>query len=103
MTMPTGWASWLATGRFCRNNCTARLDFPLTGNWCRIKVSLGSNLQRYRLAFEAMRVLNLEFLSLCCARVSQKMLRTPEELKENAAVLESNVQVLSGLLTKSAA
>lgn len=64
---------------------------------------LGPNLQQYRLAFDSMRLLNLEFLSLCCARVSQKMLRTPEELQKNAEVLESNVRALSGLLTKSAA
>jgi hypothetical protein len=64
---------------------------------------IGPNLQRYRLAFEAMRLLNLEFLSLCCARLSQKMLRTRDELEENAAVLESNVKALSGLLTQSAA
>jgi hypothetical protein len=64
---------------------------------------IGPNLQRYHLAFEAMRLLNLEFLSLCCARLSHKMLRTPEELEKNAAVLESNVKALSGLLTQSAA
>ena len=64
---------------------------------------IGPNLQTYRLAFESLRLLNLEFLSLCCARISRMMLRTPEELKKNAEVLESNVRALSGLLTRSAA
>jgi len=64
---------------------------------------VGPNLQRYRLAFESLRLLNLEFLSLCCARVSRMMLRSPEELKKNAEVLENNVRALSGLLTQTAA
>ena len=64
---------------------------------------IGPNLQKYRLAFESLRLLNIEFLSLCCARVSRMMLRTPEELKKNAEVLENNVKALSGLLTQSAA
>ena len=64
---------------------------------------IGPNLQTYRLAFESLQLLNLEFLSICCARISRMMLRTPEELKKNAEVLESNVRALSGLLTRSAA
>ena len=64
---------------------------------------IGPNLERYRIAFESLRLLNLEFLSLCCARVSRMMLRSPEELKKNAEVLENNVRALSGLLTQSAA
>jgi TIR domain len=64
---------------------------------------VGPNLQRYRIAFESLRLLNLEFLSLCCARVSRMMLRTPEELKKNAQVLENNVRALSGLPAQSAA
>ncbi len=64
---------------------------------------VGPNLQRYRIAFESLRLLNLEFLSLCCARVSRMMLRSPEELKKNAEVLENNVRALSGLLTQTAA
>jgi hypothetical protein len=64
---------------------------------------IGPNLQKYRIAFESLRLLNVEFLSLCCARVSRMMLRTPEELKKNAEALENNVKALSRLLTQSAA
>ncbi len=64
---------------------------------------IGPNLQKYRIAFELLRLLNVEFLSLCCARVSRMMLRTPEELKKNAEALENNVKALSRLLTQSAA
>ena len=64
---------------------------------------VGPNLQRYQIAFESLGLLNLEFLSLCCARVSRLMLRTPEELKKNAGVLENNVRLLSGLPAQSAA
>ncbi len=56
---------------------------------------IGPNLIKYRQAFDSMRLLNLEFLSLCCARVSRMMLRTPEELKKNAEALENNVLALS--------
>jgi hypothetical protein len=64
---------------------------------------IGPNLQKYRLTFESLRLLNLEFLSLCCARVSRMMLRTPEELKKNAEVLENNVRALSEPPAQSAA
>jgi hypothetical protein len=64
---------------------------------------IGPNLIKYRLAFDSLRVLNLEFLSLCCARVSRMMLRTPKELKKNAEVLESNVAALCGLPVRPAA
>lgn len=64
---------------------------------------IGPNLQKYRLAFESMRLLNIEFLSLCCARVSRMMLRSQEELKKNAGVLENNVRALKGLAEQSAA
>jgi hypothetical protein len=63
----------------------------------------GPNLQKYRLAFDSMRLLNVEFLSHCCARVSRMMLRTPEELKKNAEVLENNVKALSRQSAQSAA
>ena len=64
---------------------------------------VGPNLQRYRLAFESLRLLNLEYLSLCCARVSRMVLRTPEELKKNAEALENNVRMLSAPPAQSAA
>jgi hypothetical protein len=55
---------------------------------------IGPNLIKYRLAFDSLRLLNLEFLSLCSSRVSRMMMRTPEELKKNAELLESNVVAL---------
>jgi len=64
---------------------------------------IGPNLIKYRLAFDSLRLVNLEFLSLCCARVSRMMMRTPEELKKNAEVLESNVMALSEPSVRTAA
>jgi hypothetical protein len=64
---------------------------------------IGPNLIKYRLAFDSLRLLNLEFLSLCSARVSRMMMRTPEELRRNAEALESNVAALSGLPVRPAA
>ena len=61
------------------------------------------NLAQYRLAFECLRLLNIEFLSLCAMRVSQKMTRTPEELKANAEALEKNIAELSDLAMRPAA
>ena len=62
---------------------------------------IGPNLDKYRLAFESMRLLNLEFLSLCCTRVSRMMMRPPEELRKNAEALENNVRALSRLPAQS--
>lgn len=42
----------------------------------------GTDIERYRTAFNAMRLLNIEFLSRCCARVSQLMKRSEQELSE---------------------
>ena len=64
---------------------------------------IGANLIKYRLAFDSLRLLNLEFLSLCCARVSRMMARTPEELRRNAEVLENNIVALSELPVRPAA
>jgi TIR domain len=64
---------------------------------------LGPNLEKYRIAFESMRLLNIEFLSLCCARVSRMMLRPPEELKKHAEALENNIKTLSQTLSRAAA
>ena len=64
---------------------------------------VGANLDRYRIAFDSLRLLNIEFLYLCCARVSQMMTRSDDELQRNAEVLENNVRMLSQAQTRTAA
>jgi hypothetical protein len=56
---------------------------------------IGPNINKYRTAFEALRLINLEFLSRCCARVSRMTTRPEDELRRNAEVIERNVRVLS--------
>ena len=56
---------------------------------------IGSNLERYWIAFDSLRLLNIEFLSRCCARVSRMMMKSEEELKLNAETLEKNLRMLS--------
>jgi hypothetical protein len=58
---------------------------------------IGPNLDKYRIAFEALRLINIEFLSRCCARVSRMMTRPEEELRRNAEVIDKNVRALSRL------
>jgi TIR domain len=63
----------------------------------------GTDIERYRTAFNAMRLLNIEFLSRCCARVSQLMKKSEQELSDNAKALEDAVKALSDRTLKSAA
>ncbi len=63
----------------------------------------GPDVERYRTAFNAMRLLNTEFLSRCCARVSQMMKRSEQELSDNAKALEGAVKALANPDLKSAA
>jgi hypothetical protein len=63
----------------------------------------GPDVERYRTAFNAMRLLNTEFLSRCCARVAQIMKRSERELSDNAKALEDAVKTLAGPDLKSAA
>ena len=63
----------------------------------------GPDVERYRMAFNAMRLLNIEFLSRCCARVSQMMKRPEQELSDNAKALEDAVRALANPDLKSAA
>jgi hypothetical protein len=63
----------------------------------------GSNLEKYQLAFDAMRLINVEFLSRSCARVSQTMKRSDEELKKNAERIEKNVRALDRMRAPRAA
>jgi hypothetical protein len=63
----------------------------------------GPDVARYRTAFNAMRLLNIEFLSRCCARVSQMMKKSEQELSDNAKALEDAVRALANPELKSAA
>jgi TIR domain len=56
---------------------------------------MGPNLEKYRLAFEALQMINTEFLSRSCSRISQMMMRPDNDLKRNAELIESNVRTLS--------
>jgi hypothetical protein len=58
---------------------------------------IGPNLEKYRLAFDALRLSNIEFLSRCCARVSGIMTRPEEELQNNAKIIDDRVTALSQL------
>jgi hypothetical protein len=56
---------------------------------------IGPNIDKYRTAFEALRLINMEFLSRCCARVSCMMTRAEDELRKNADVIDKNVRALN--------
>ena len=58
---------------------------------------IGPNLEKYRLAFDALRLSNIEFLSRCCARVSGIMTRPEEELQNNAKIIDDRVLALGRL------
>jgi hypothetical protein len=64
---------------------------------------VGPDVERYRTAFNAMRLLNIEFLSRCCARVSKMMMRSDQELSDNAKLLEQAVKTLTKSELKAAA
>jgi len=55
------------------------------------------------MVFKAMRLLNDEFLSRCCARVAQMMKRSEQELSDIANALEGTVRALTNRDLKSAA
>jgi hypothetical protein len=63
----------------------------------------GVDIERYRTAFEALRLLNAEFLSRCCARVSRMMAKSEQELSESAKQLEAAIRKLGEMDLKSAA
>jgi hypothetical protein len=56
---------------------------------------IGPDLEKYRLAFEALRLSNIEFLSRCCARVSGIMTRPEEELQNNARIIDERIIALA--------
>jgi hypothetical protein len=62
-----------------------------------------ANVDKFHTAFDALRLLNIEFLSRCCARVSRMMMRSEQELSDNAKQLEQAVRALARRDLKSAA
>jgi hypothetical protein len=64
---------------------------------------IGANVDRYRAAFEALRLLNIEYLSRCCARVSKMMMKSESDLRDNAKVIDEAVKTLTRPALKSAA
>src|SRR5262249_47683913 len=63
---------------------------------------IGPNVDKYRLAFEALQLINLEFLSRCCDRVSRKRKRPEEDLRRNADVIDRNVRALARMKAQPA-
>jgi TIR domain-containing protein len=63
---------------------------------------MGANVDRYRTAFEALRLLNIEYLSRCCARVSKMMMKSESELKDNAKIIDQAVKTLKAPELKAA-
>lgn len=63
----------------------------------------GSNLERFRIAFDALRLMNIEFLSRCCGRVSRIMSKSDEDLKNNARLLDEKIKTLTRADMQSAA
>jgi TIR domain len=61
------------------------------------------NLERYRLAFDALRLINIEFLSRCCARLSRMMTRPEDELKQNAELIDLKMVALDRLKARPVA
>jgi hypothetical protein len=55
---------------------------------------IGANVDRYRTAFEALRLLNMEYLSRCCARISKITMKSESELKDNAKIIDQAVKSL---------
>jgi hypothetical protein len=55
------------------------------------------NLEKYRLTFDALRLINIEFLSRCCARVSSMMTHPEDELKQNAKLIDRKMVALDRL------
>jgi hypothetical protein len=61
------------------------------------------NLERYRLAFDALRLINIEFLSRCCAPLSRMMTRPEDELKQNAELIDQKMVALDRLKARPVA
>jgi hypothetical protein len=56
---------------------------------------IGANVDRYRTAFEALRLINIEYLSRCCARVSKMMMKSESDLRDNQKIIDHAVRSLA--------
>lgn len=63
----------------------------------------GANMERFRTAFDALRLINIEFLSRCVARVSQMIVKSEAQLDKNAVELEEKIKKLAPAATREAA
>ncbi len=63
----------------------------------------GANVERFRTAFDALRLINIEFLSRCVARVSQVIVKSEAQLDKNAVELEEKIKKLAPTVTREAA
>jgi len=63
----------------------------------------GANVDKFRLAFDALKLINIEFVSRCCARLSQKTTKREEDLNRNADAIEDAVRRLTLLEARPAA
>ncbi|HZD29631.1 MAG TPA: hypothetical protein VE251_13170, partial [Xanthobacteraceae bacterium] len=52
--------------------------------------------------FGALRLMNIEFLSRCCGRVSRMMSKSEEDLANNARLLDEKIKALTKLDMRSA-
>ncbi len=64
---------------------------------------VGADVERFRIAFDALRDINAEFLSRCCGRVAKIMVRSEAELSATAKELEEAMRVLTRPPLQSAA
>jgi hypothetical protein len=80
-----------------KENLYGALALASDGNVISDQGLIGPNLEKYRLAFDALRLSNIEFLLRCCARASGITTRPEEELQNNAKVIDDRVVALSRL------
>ncbi len=86
-----------------RENLYGALGLSSEGEVVSDQGLIGPNLDKYRLAFDALRLINTEFLSRCCARVSGLMTRPEDELRRNAELIDEKVKALNQLVAGCAA
>lgn len=63
----------------------------------------GANVELFRNAFDALNLINGEFMSRCCARVSRMMAKSEDQLKEYAIELDAKLRDLTGPTLQDAA
>ena len=80
-----------------KENLYGALALASDGNVISDQGLIGPNLEKYRLAFDALRLSNIEFLLRCCARASGITTRPEEELQNNAKIIDDRVLALGRL------